>query len=242
MRVPLWKRGAGELAEAIRAREVSSREVVEAHLARIAEVEPACRATGAVLADSALAAADALADTGYAVEERDAPRVSEAAALWSALCAADLRALMPPLLRPLLSTHACRFLDFWLAREPALDLSSYVQRLGERSAIARAWTLLHEEFPLVLGPVCTDPPFVVGRDLASEHAMVELLHRMRLVIALNLLGLPAAVVPVGLANGLPQAVQLCADRYREDLCLAAAEAIEDRLGAITPIDPRPSST
>ena len=60
---------------------------------------------------------------------------------------------------------------------------------------------------------------------------------MRLVVALNLLGLPAAAVPVGVADGLPQGVQLIGDRYREDLCLAAAEAIEDRLGVLTPIDP-----
>ena len=59
MSVPLWKRSAGELAAAIRARETTSREVIEAHLARIAEVEPACHALGAVLADTALAAADA---------------------------------------------------------------------------------------------------------------------------------------------------------------------------------------
>ncbi|HXK23795.1 MAG TPA: amidase family protein [Myxococcota bacterium] len=43
----------------IRRRERTSREVVEAHLARIAEVDPVCRAIGAVLADPALAAADA---------------------------------------------------------------------------------------------------------------------------------------------------------------------------------------
>ena len=36
MSVPLWKRSASELAAAIRAREVTSREVMEAHLARIA--------------------------------------------------------------------------------------------------------------------------------------------------------------------------------------------------------------
>jgi hypothetical protein len=29
-----------------------------------------------------------------------------------------------------------------------------------------------------------------------------------------------------------------APRYREDLCLDAAQAIEDRLGILTPIDPR----
>ena len=39
-------------------------------------------------------------------------------------------------------------------------------------------------------------------------------------------------------NFLPQAVQVIGPRYREDLCLDAAAAIEDRLGILTPIDPR----
>ncbi|MEE8508718.1 MAG: amidase family protein, partial [Myxococcota bacterium] len=58
-----------------------------------------------------------------------------------------------------------------------------------------------------------------------------------LVTTVNLLGLPAAAVPVGVVDGLPQGVQIIGDRYREDLCLDAAEAIETRLGAVTPIDP-----
>jgi amidase len=61
---------------------------------------------------------------------------------------------------------------------------------------------------------------------------------MRLTVAVNNLGLPAVAVPVGIANGLPQGVQVIGPRYREDLCLAAAEAIEEQLGVITPIDPR----
>ena len=59
---------------------------------------------------------------------------------------------------------------------------------------------------------------------------------MRMVLAVSALGLPAVVLPVGIAGGLPQAVQLIGPRYREDLCLDAA-AIEDRLGILTPIDP-----
>jgi amidase len=64
------------------------------------------------------------------------------------------------------------------------------------------------------------------------------LQSMRLVVTVNLLGLPAAAVPVGVANGLPQGVQLIGARTREDLCLDAAQAIEDRLGTFTPIDPK----
>jgi amidase len=43
---------------------------------------------------------------------------------------------------------------------------------------------------------------------------------------------------VGIGDGLPQVVQVIGPRYREDLCLDAAAALEDRLGIITPIDPK----
>jgi amidase len=45
-------------------------------------------------------------------------------------------------------------------------------------------------------------------------------------------------LPVGVGDGLPQAVQVIGPRYRENLCLDAAAAIEERAGIITPIDPR----
>jgi Asp-tRNA(Asn)/Glu-tRNA(Gln) amidotransferase A subunit family amidase len=35
-----------------------------------------------------------------------------------------------------------------------------------------------------------------------------------------------------------EAVQVIGPRYREDLCLDAATALEERVGVITPIDPR----
>lgn len=68
--------------------------------------------------------------------------------------------------------------------------------------------------------------------------MAATIRGMRMAIAVNALGLPAVAVPVGLGGGLPQAVQVIGPRYREDLCLDAAAALEDRVGIITPIDPR----
>ena len=56
--------------------------------------------------------------------------------------------------------------------------------------------------------------------------------------AVNALGLPAVALPIGIEDGLPQAVQVIGPRYREDLCLDAAAAIEERIGILTPIDPR----
>lgn len=61
----LWRRGAGELAALIKSKQVSSVEVVQAHLDRIEAVNPVVNAVTVTLAESALSAARA-ADRGDA--------------------------------------------------------------------------------------------------------------------------------------------------------------------------------
>ena len=70
---------------------------------------------------------------------------------------------------------------------------------------------------------------------AARHAEVS--RAQRLLVAVNLLGFPAVAVPTGVAGGLPMGVQVIGARYREDLCLEAAEAIEAQRPLSTPIDP-----
>ena len=55
----LWRKSALELAALIRSGEVSSREVMQAHLDRVAAVNPAVNAIVRLLPEQALAAADA---------------------------------------------------------------------------------------------------------------------------------------------------------------------------------------
>jgi len=59
MTLSLWKQTASELAEQIRAKKVTSRAVIEAHLERIEAVNDHVNAVTVVLTESALAAADA---------------------------------------------------------------------------------------------------------------------------------------------------------------------------------------
>ena len=68
----LWRKSAGELATLIAKRDVSSRAVVEAHLERIAEVNPQINAMPVVLAKEALAGADKV-DRAIAKGERGGP-------------------------------------------------------------------------------------------------------------------------------------------------------------------------
>jgi amidase len=160
--------------------------------------------------------------------------------MWGALVRYEVEAGFVPILQQLGGADANRFLEIGLGGMTELDAGGYVQSLANRQGIARAWAQFSEEYPVTLGPVNTMQPFPVGFDLEGPDEVQQLLRGFRLIVAANLLGLPAAVVNAGIGaeSGLPQGVQLIGARYREDLCLDAAEAIEDRLGVVTPIDPR----
>ena len=56
-------------------------------------------------------------------------------------------------------------------------------------------------------------------------------------VGLPFLGLPGLTVSTGLIGTVPVGVQVVAARFREDLCLAAGEAIEAGGTPPAPIDP-----
>ena len=58
------------------------------------------------------------------------------------------------------------------------------------------------------------------------------------LLATPVLGYPSVSVPTGLADGTPVGVQIISARFREDLCLDAAEIVEAHAPRLTPIDPR----
>lgn len=201
-------------------------------------VDPGGLGTSVEVKDAIRRAADALADAGFEVEERDPPDVMKAAELWRSLTAADLRPIFSEL-EPLMSADSLEHQRQHLSRVPELDLAGYIQAFTERQAIARAWSLFFAEHPLVLGPVATERVHPVGFDLGGPDNAEALWLRHRLMVTANFLGLPALAVPAGLAaDGFPTGVQLIGDRYREDLCLGAGRVIEARRGLDTPIDPR----
>jgi amidase len=183
-------------------------------------------------------AADALADAGYIVEEVEPPFLEEIYRLFMALANTDLYHSLLPVLEQLGSKASLHHTRTSLEIAPPLDVIGYQRGFMRRHAIAAAWSLFQARFPLILGPVSTMHLFPANYDQGGPGNVEKLLQAHRLIVAANFLGLPALALPVGVASQLPQSVQIIGPHYREDLCFAVAQAIEDRLGTITPIDPR----
>ncbi|WP_426226074.1 amidase [Pseudarthrobacter sp. DSP2-3-2b1] len=200
-------------------------------------MDPCGQGTAKQVQDGLARAAQALRDAGYAVEEVEPPSIDEAArTLLAMLNTAEVQALWETM-GPTLPLPTQRFFSAFYEIAGPSDPVTTLQSFMTRQSLLRAWGEFQESHPLIAGPVYTGVPFEAGTDL-DEGKVAETIRGMRLTMAVNALGLPAVALPVGLGEGLPQAVQLIGPRFREDLCLDAAAAIEDRLGIITPIDPR----
>jgi amidase len=199
-------------------------------------VDPADRGIEEQVREGVRTAAAALEDAGYALDEVEPPSIAGAAKAALDMLNPDWH-LWWQLMSPSAEAETRRFMSALLEAVGEPDPLATAVSFMTREAILRAWGEFQEEYPLIVAPICTDVPFEVGKDLTA--AGVADIHRgMRMALAVNTLGLPAVALPVGIGDGLPQAVQVIGPRYREDLCLDAAAAIEDRLGIITPIDPR----
>lgn len=178
------------------------------------------------------AAAGHLSDAGYAVERLDPPGVAEVAALWRDLVLTDVRVMSEAAMRRHGSADFQTVLDFNLAAAEEPVLERYIRGAADRTRLLRAWSVFQDEVPLVLAPVSQVPPFPQGEDLKGLERFLRMLDEQSMLYAVNLLGLPAAAVPTGLHEGVPIGVQIVGPRFREDLCLDAAQAIEHRVGVL----------
>ena len=130
-----------------------------------------------------------------------------------------------------------RTLANYAAIEQPLTLERYARALAERRRVLREWLMFLTRYPLIVAPVGTELPLPPDADNESAASTEATIHSFRMTVAVNALGLPAAVVPIFERGGMPQVVQIIGAPFAEMRCLAAAEAIEAAAGALTPIDP-----
>ena len=182
------------------------------------------------------AAADAFSNAGAQVVEAVPASFQRAVELWGLILNEELR-VQRPLLEMVMGEDGKRFLGFADEVYPPIDIATLMMAFAERNAVDREWHAFLTEHDVLLMPTWTQPPFELGADIVSVEAAQGVLEQARPVLPPNLLGLPAAIVPVGMAGGLPVGAQLIGRRFADLTCLAAAELLEQAFGIITPIDP-----
>jgi amidase len=182
-----------------------------------------------------------LADAGYVIEAREAPLLQRASEIYVQIMSRFGRTSAEPERAPV-GLVSAEFDQFWaMFHQPWERAAGKATHdpMMERVTIYREWAELMNECPLILAPISTQPAFLVGEDIDpawGDRWMVAL----RMIMAPSLLGLPSVAVPAELSGGMPDGVQIIGPRFREDLCLEAAHAIESRSLVVPAFDSGPS--
>ena len=117
------------------------------------------------------------------------------------------------------------------------DAAAFSKALTRRATLTREWLEFFETYAVLLMPVSGELPFPDHLDRKDEASFARVWHAQLPQIAIPFMGLPGLTVSTGLVGRIPVGVQLVSGRYREDLCLAAGEAIEAGGTPSAAIDP-----
>lgn len=180
------------------------------------------------------AAADALRQQGFQVEAWRPENLERVWQLWWNLFGRGIQMAMAPMLEGRDIDLSPMFKEFrgWVAAENPLNADDLLTTLLMRDALRTAFLEKMEKFPILLCPACAIPAFKHGeRNWIVGGRKVEYLKAMSYSQWFNLLGNPAAVVPVGKSpEGLPIGVQIVGRPWEEEAVLAVAANIEEACG------------
>jgi amidase len=198
--------------------------------------EPPGGDTDPGIAGAIRGAGEALARLGAVVEEVAPATYERAIQLWGQLLGTEIT-LMRPLLDAVMGDGGKQFLDHTMHVIPPVDLVGFSQVLMGRNGAEKDFHEFLGRHDVIVSPTWALPAFPIGSDAATREGTARTFETIRPVLPANLLGLPAAVVPVGVVDGLPVGAQVIARRFADLRCLTVAQMLEDALGTITPIDP-----
>jgi amidase len=187
---------------------------------------PATEATRAAVT----AAADALGDAGARVEELEPPQIADAVDLFFVMMAADGGARARADLAASDGRHVPQML--WLLEnlaQHALSAEQYFDTLASWGALRARMQRFIGAHDVVLSPVTPGPAPLHGCR-PGDDLPVETYLPWANAMAHSVAGVPVAVVPVGRERGLPLGVPIAGRQFHDHVALAAAAAIDERLG------------
>ena len=192
---------------------------------------------GPVTAETRQAVRDAartLEGQGFKVGPFKPHALEEARQLWWKFFVRGGAMLLDPLVRTRHAELSPTFLDFLSIahREPPLSAEELLSAWMDLDHVRRKLLAEMESFPILLSPVCAIPAFRHGeRSWDVDGRRLEYLDAMRYTQWFNLLGAPAAVVPVGRSpEGLPIGVQIAGRPFDDERVLGIAAAVEAAFG------------
>jgi len=175
-------------------------------------------------------AAEALTRSGFQVEAFRPEGLEEARELWKKFFVKMAGMLIAPMFRgreqdesPILR----QFLE-WSAAEPELSGQSLLDAWIGRDSARTKFLAQMKDYPILLCPAAAIPAFRHGeRSWQIDGKTVQYLDAWSYTEWFNLLGNPAAVVPVSQSQErLPIGVQLVGRPWQEEEVLAIAAAVE----------------
>lgn len=180
-------------------------------------------------------AAEALRGAGFQVEPFRPEGLEEARVLWKQFFVTAGGMLIRPMfhgrehdLSPILK----QFLE-WSAAEPALTADTMLRAWIGRDTLRARFLAQMRQYPILLCPAAAIPAFRHGeRAWMVDGKAVTYLDAWSYTEWFNLLGNPAAVVPVSQSrDGLPIGVQIVGRPWEEEQVLTVAAALERECNA-----------
>jgi Asp-tRNA(Asn)/Glu-tRNA(Gln) amidotransferase A subunit family amidase len=179
-------------------------------------------------------AARTLQGQGFSVRPFRPRALEETRQLWWKFFVRSGAMLLDPLVLGRHSELSPTFLDFLSIahREPPLSAQELLSAWMDCDHVRRKLLAEMESFPILLCPVCAIPAFRHGeRAWDVDGQRINYLDAMRYTQWFNLLGAPAAVVPVGWSpEGLPIGVQIVGRPFEDERVLGIAAAVEASFG------------
>jgi len=179
-------------------------------------------------------AAESLAKRGFHVEPFRPEGLEEAREIWKKFFVKIGGMLIGPMfdrnennISPILS----QFLKF-AAAEPQLTENSLLDAWFRRDQLRTRFFAQMRQYPILLCPVAAIPAFRHGeRSWSIEGKQVQYLDAWSYTEWFNLLGIPAAVIPVTHSReGLPIGVQIVGRPWEEEQVLSVAAQLERDVG------------
>ena len=183
--------------------------------------------------NAVLSAAQYLAGSGFEVQHFRPDGLDRARELWFTLFVEAIAMVLRPMVdgrEDEITENTREFLAL-AAGQPALTGERLLNTLLERDSLRLRLLAQMEEFPVLLAPVCSTPAFRHEDGGWGAKYAADYVRTMSYSQHYNLLGNPAAVVPIHQsAEGLPVGVQIIGRHYREHEVLYVAGVLEKQFG------------